>query len=222
MAQKWPSIAVREGAAPGSVAEALLMEEGVRLMLASKKDSNGGAAHRRTKKVVQGGALAARTRSWPWRGEEARRCSGLGDGGTAGSVSVMLGRRRPTMVWRGASVVVETKWLGGQGDVAPAWSSGGSDELNELHGSWARRSTDVEKSTTLLELGARAVAQRGSSEEAEDGGVEGGGGSGEGGGVEGGGTEVGQPDGKKPNFTVIRVSRRWGYSPYTRYIFGIG
>jgi hypothetical protein len=41
-------------------------------------------------------------------------------------------------------------------------------------------------------------------------------------GVEGGGAEVGQPDGTKPNFTVIRVSRRRGYSPYTWYIFGIG
>jgi hypothetical protein len=42
-----------------------------------------------------------------------------------------------------------------------------------------------------------------------------------GGGGEGGNAEVGQPDGAKPNFTVIRVSRLWGYSPYTRYIFGI-
>jgi hypothetical protein len=54
-------------------------------------------------------------------------------------------------------------------------------------------------------------------------GIEGGGGSAEvGGGVEGGDAEVEQPDGAKPNFTVIRVSCRWGYSPYTRYIFGIG
>jgi hypothetical protein len=59
-------------------------------------------------------------------------------------------------------------------------------------------------------------------------GVEGGGGSAEVGsgvevgGVEGGSAEVGQPDGAKPNFTVIRVSRQRGYSPYTRYIFGIG
>jgi hypothetical protein len=43
-----------------------------------------------------------------------------------------------------------------------------------------------------------------------------------GGGVEGGGAEVGQPNGVKKNFTVIRVSRRRGYSPYTRYIIGIG
>jgi hypothetical protein len=48
--------------------------------------------------------------------------------------------------------------------------------------------------------------------------VEGGGGGVEG----GGGTEVGQPDGAKPNFTAIRVLRRWGYSPYTWYIIGIG
>jgi hypothetical protein len=41
-------------------------------------------------------------------------------------------------------------------------------------------------------------------------------------GIEGGGAEVGQLDGVKPNFTAIRVSRRWGYSPYTRYIIGIG
>jgi hypothetical protein len=67
----------------------------------------------------------------------------------------------------------------------------------------------------LLELEARAVARRGSGEEAEDGGVEGGGG-------EGGGGEVGQHDGAKPNVTTIRVSRRRGYSPYTWYIFGIG
>jgi hypothetical protein len=39
--------------------------------------------------------------------------------------------------------------------------------------------------------------------------------------VEGGDIEVGQPDDAKPNFTVIRVSRRRGYSPYTRYIIGI-
>jgi hypothetical protein len=49
--------------------------------------------------------------------------------------------------------------------------------------------------------------------------VEGGGDGAEvGGGVEGGGDiEVGQPDGAKPNFTMIRVSCRWGYFPYTRY-----
>jgi hypothetical protein len=44
-------------------------------------------------------------------------------------------------------------------------------------------------------------------------GVEGGdveGGGVEGGRVEGGGAKVGQPDGAKPNFTVIRVSRRRG------------
>jgi hypothetical protein len=34
-----------------------------------------------------------------------------------------------------------------------------------------------------------------------------------GGGVEGG--KIGQPDGAKPNFTAIRVSRRRGYSAYT-------
>jgi hypothetical protein len=44
----------------------------------------------------------------------------------------------------------------------------------------------------------------------------------EGGGVEGGCVEVGQSDSAKPNFTVIRVSRRQGYSPYTRYMFCIG
>jgi hypothetical protein len=43
-----------------------------------------------------------------------------------------------------------------------------------------------------------------------------------GGGVEGGDAEVGQPDGTKKFFTVIRVSRRRGYSPYTQYIIGIG
>jgi hypothetical protein len=57
--------------------------------------------------------------------------------------------------------------------------------------------------------------------EVEGGGVEGGGTEG-GGGVEGGGAEVGQPDGAQKNFTVVRVSRRRGYSPYTRYIIGIG
>jgi hypothetical protein len=65
------------------------------------------------------------------------------------------------------------------------------------------------------------------------GGVEGGGGSIEvgggvkggsveiGGGIEGGGAEVGQRDGVKSNFTMVRVSHRRGYSPYTRYIFSI-
>jgi hypothetical protein len=50
-------------------------------------------------------------------------------------------------------------------------------------------------------------------------GMEGGGSGAEvGGGINGGGdAEVGQPDGAKPNFTMIRVLRRWGYSPYTRY-----
>jgi hypothetical protein len=48
------------------------MEEGARLVLASKKDRNGGAAHQHTKKVVWGGAPAARTRAWPWHGEERR------------------------------------------------------------------------------------------------------------------------------------------------------
>jgi hypothetical protein len=48
-------------------------------------------------------------------------------------------------------------------------------------------------------------------------GVEGGGG-----GIEGGSAEVGQPDGAKPNFTVIRVLRWRRYSPYTWYIIGIG
>jgi hypothetical protein len=49
--------------------------------------------------------------------------------------------------------------------------------------------------------------------------VEGGGDGAEvGGDVEGGGgAEVGQPDGAKPNFTMIRVSCRWGYFPYTWY-----
>jgi hypothetical protein len=41
-----------------------------------------------------------------------------------------------------------------------------------------------------------------------------------GGGIEGG--KHGQPDGANQNFTVIRVLRRWGYSPYTRYVIGIG
>jgi hypothetical protein len=52
-------------------------------------------------------------------------------------------------------------------------------------------------------------------------GVEGGsGGTDGGGGVEGG--KIGQPDRAKPNFTVIRVSCQWCYSPSTRYIIGIG
>jgi hypothetical protein len=67
-------------------------------VLASKKDSNGGAAHRRMKKVVRGGAPAVRTRAWPRRREEARQCSGFGDGGAIGSVSTMPGRRRPATV----------------------------------------------------------------------------------------------------------------------------
>jgi hypothetical protein len=36
-------------------------------VLASKKDSNGGAAHRHTKKVARGGVPAARTRARPRR-----------------------------------------------------------------------------------------------------------------------------------------------------------
>jgi hypothetical protein len=178
-------------------------------VLASKKDSIGRAAHRRTKKVAGGGAPAVRTQAWPQCGEEVRWCSGFSDGGAAWSVSVMPRRWRRAMVWRGASTTAEMKWLGGEGDAAPTRSSCGSDELGELHGSRARRSTDAEKSMALLELGARVVARCGSGEEAEDGSIE------------GGDAEVGQPDSGKPNFTVIRVLRRRGYSPYTRYIFGI-
>jgi hypothetical protein len=62
-------------------------EEGVRLMLASKKNSNDVAAHRRMKKVARGGALAVRTRAQPRHGEEARRCSGFGGGGIVGGGS---------------------------------------------------------------------------------------------------------------------------------------
>jgi hypothetical protein len=69
-------------------------------MLASKKDSNGGAAHGCTKKVVRGGALSSWTRARSQRGEEARQCSGFGDGGAAGSVSAMPGRRQPATVSR--------------------------------------------------------------------------------------------------------------------------
>jgi hypothetical protein len=134
------------------------MEEGVQLVLASKKDSNGGAAHRRTKKVTRGGAPVARTQARPWREEEAWWCSDFGDGGAAGSVSMMLGRRRPTTVWHRASAMAEMKWLGGEGVVAPTQSSGDCDELEELHRSWARRLADAEKATTLLELRARAIA----------------------------------------------------------------
>jgi hypothetical protein len=84
-------------------------EEGVRLVLASKKDSNGGVAHRRTKKVARGGAPAARTQARPQCGEEARWCSGFDDGGTAGSVSTMSGRRRSATMWHRASATAETK-----------------------------------------------------------------------------------------------------------------
>jgi hypothetical protein len=103
-------------------------------------------------------------------------------------------------------------WL--NGDIS--WSSCGSDELSELHGSRARRSTDVEKSTALLELRARVVTRRSSGEEAEGGSIEGGSVEGGGGGIEGGGAEVGQSDSAKPNFTTIRVSRQRSYSPYGR------
>jgi hypothetical protein len=41
-----------------------------------------------------------------------------------------------------------------------------------------------------------------------------------GGGAEGG--KLGQPDAANQNFTTIRVSRQRGYSPYTRYVIGIG
>jgi hypothetical protein len=90
------------------------------------------------------------------------------------------------MVWHGASVTAEMNWLGAEGVVAPVWSSCGSDELGELHGSWAQRSADAEKSMAVLELGARAVTRRDSGEEAEDDCIEGGDG-----GVEGGGAKVG-------------------------------
>jgi hypothetical protein len=58
---------------------------------------------------------------------------------------------------------------------------------------------------------------KGGGSGAEVGGsVEGGGDGAEvGGSVVGGGAEVGQPDGAKPNFTVIRVLHRRGFSPYT-------
>jgi hypothetical protein len=101
-------------------------ELGVRLVLPSKKDSSGGAAHRCTKK-------------------EARRCSGFGDGGAASSVSAMPGRRRLATAWRGASTMKETKWLGGEGAVAPVRSSCDS--------------AVAEKSMALLELRARAVTR---------------------------------------------------------------
>jgi hypothetical protein len=126
-------------------------EEGVRLMLASKKDSNGGVAHQRMKKVAWGGGPAARTRVQPRRGEEAQWCSGFGDGGTTCSVSVMPRRRWPPTVWRRALATVEMKWLGGEGAVAPTRSSCGSDEIGELHESRAQRSADAKKLTTLLE-----------------------------------------------------------------------
>jgi hypothetical protein len=130
----------------------------VQLVLASKKDSNGGAAHRHTKKVTRGGAPVARTQARPWCEEEAWWCFDFGDGGAAGLVSMMLGRRRPTTVWRGASAMAEMKWLGGEGAVAPAQSSGGRDKLEELHRSWARCLADAEKAMALLELRARAIA----------------------------------------------------------------
>jgi hypothetical protein len=74
------------------------------------------------------------------------------------------------------------------------------------------------------EVTARSPEKGGSGGVEVGGDVEGGGGIIEGGGgVEGGGgAELGQPDGAKWNFTAIRVSRRRGYSPYTRDIFGIG
>jgi hypothetical protein len=80
----------------------------------------------------------------------------------------MLERRWPTTVWRGASATAEMKWLGGEGAVAPAWSSGDSDELGELHGlgAWLMQRM---KSTALLELRARTVTRRSSGGEAEDG-----------------------------------------------------
>jgi hypothetical protein len=59
-------------------------------------DSNGGAAHRRTKKVARGGAPAVRTRARPRRGEEARRCFDFGDEGAVGSVSAMPGIKKAT------------------------------------------------------------------------------------------------------------------------------
>jgi hypothetical protein len=73
------------------------------------------------------------------------------------------------------------------------------------------------------ESGVKRPGARGRASGIWGRGVEGGGGGAEvGDNIEGGGgAEVGQSDGTKPNFTVIRVSRRRGYSPYTRYIIGI-
>jgi hypothetical protein len=74
------------------------------------------------------------------------------------------------------------------------------------------------------ESGVKRSGARGRASGIWGRGVEGGGGGAEvGGNIEGGGgAEVGQPDDAKPNFTVISISRRRGYSPYTRYIIGIG
>jgi hypothetical protein len=73
----------------------------------------------------------------------------------------------------------------------------------EIHLGWIQQGAWKSNSLTEVEGGGA------------EGGVEGGGG------IEGGDTEVGQPDGTQKNFTVVRVSRRRGYSLYTRYIIGI-
>jgi hypothetical protein len=101
------------------------------------------------------------------------------------------------------------RWSGIGVRVGAKSRASGGRELGAASGIWGRGAE-------------RGGAEVSSGVEGGEGDAEvGGGGEGGGGSAEVDGAEVGQPDGAKPNFTVIRVSRRRGYSPYTRYIFGI-
>jgi hypothetical protein len=107
-----------------------------------------------------------------------------------------------------------TRWSEGWGVEGTRWSEG-----RGVEGTWWSGVGRPGARGRALGIWGRGVEGGGGGAELGSG-VEGGGGGGTelGGGVEGGGgTEVGQPDGAKLNFTTIRVSRRWGYSPYTRY-----
>jgi hypothetical protein len=104
----------------------------------------------------------------------------------------------------------------GQGVEGTRWPGVGVGAKSRASGIWGR---GVKGGDGGTEVGGGVEGGGGGAE--VEGGVEGGSGV-EGGCSEGGSTKVGQPDGAKPYFATIRVSRRRGYSPYTRYIFGIG
>jgi hypothetical protein len=113
-------------------------------------------------------------------------------------------------------LLLSARWLEGRGIEGARWSEGQGVEgvrWSEGRGVEGARWSGVGRSRA-----------RGRTSGIWGRDVEGGGSGTEvGGGVEGvGGAEGGQHDGAKPKFTTIRVSRRRGYSSYTRYIIGIG